>query len=115
LVSAIAWIRHRVSICNFIADDKLYRFGVKLDDRRIIEEWLVHVVGGREKTLYASVTDSYGKVTIEAPGLGSLEKPRTLATVGGPQNQSFLATVSATLDSSDIGHRRPVAWNSQLV
>jgi hypothetical protein len=87
-----------------VAKDKLYRFGFKADDQRIVEEWLVHVVGGREKTIYERITDSQGKVTIEAPGLAaSGDKLSALATVGGPQNQSFLATVHLTLNASDTG------------
>ncbi|HUQ92031.1 MAG TPA: ATP-binding protein, partial [Bryobacteraceae bacterium] len=89
---------------QFIAEEKLYRFGCKIDDRRIIEEWLVQVVGGREKAIYERITDSNGRVTVDAEGLKSSgEKLRALATVGGPQNQSFLATVRATLDPSEIG------------
>jgi len=88
---------------QFIADNKLYRFCMKVDDRRIVEESLAHVLGGREKTLYERITDGGGKVTVDAPGLRSLEKLHALATVGGPQNQSFLATIGATLDTSDIG------------
>jgi AAA15 family ATPase/GTPase len=89
---------------QFISKNKLYRFGFKLDDQRIIEEWLVHVVGGRERTLYERTTDDHGRVTIEAPGLESEgEKLKALVTVGGPQNQSFLATIYATLDGSELG------------
>ena len=87
---------------QFIAGNKLYRFGFKLDDQRIIEEWLVRVKGGNEAPVYERVSDENGKVTIEAKGLKG-KKLQALATVGGPQNQSFLATIQATLDSSDFG------------
>jgi AAA15 family ATPase/GTPase len=87
---------------QFVAEDKLYRFGFKVNDHRIIEEWLVRVDGGREKTLYERVTDESGKVTIELQDdKNAGEKLRALATVGGPQNQSFLATISVLLDSAD--------------
>ena len=98
---------------QFIVKDKLYRFGFKVDDQRITEEWLVRVVGGREKTVYERVTDGAGKVTIEAPGFAAVgEKLNALATVGGPQNQSFLATVHLTLNTSDIGEElgEILAW-----
>ncbi len=90
---------------QFIAEGKLFRCGVKLDDDRILEEWLVQVIGGREKALYERTTDASGEVVIE---IGEWlkhadEKLRALAKVGGPQNQSFLATVRATLESSHIG------------
>ena len=89
---------------HFIAKSKLYRFGFKVDDQRITEEWLSQVVGTREKIIYERTTDVNGKVTIEAQGLkGGRDKLDALAKVGGPQNQSFLATVHVTLDSSDLG------------
>jgi hypothetical protein len=89
---------------QFIAGDKLYRFGFKVDDERITEEWLFQVVGNRQRRLYERTTDENGKVAVEAVGLKDAgEKVRALATVGGPQNQSFLATVNATLAASDSG------------
>jgi AAA15 family ATPase/GTPase len=90
---------------RFVADDRLYRFGLKVDDQRITEEWLVWVDGGRERVIYERTTDPTGKVNIEAEGLKAAgEKLAALATVGGPQNQTFLATVRATLNSSDCGN-----------
>ena len=89
---------------RFVAGDKLYRFGFKVDNQCITEEWLVWVDGGREREIYERITDSTGKVTIEAKGLKAAgEKLAALATVGGPQNQTFLATVRANLNPSDSG------------
>jgi hypothetical protein len=89
---------------QFVAADKLYRFGFKVNDHRITEEWLVRVDGGREKALYERITDESGRVTIELQdGKNAGEKLQALATVGGPQNQSFLATISVLLNSSDYG------------
>ena len=89
---------------QFMARGKLYRFGLKMNDQRIMEEWLSEVDGGREKTLYERITDDQGKVTIDAQGIkNSGDKLRALATVGGPQNQSFLATICVTLESPDYG------------
>lgn len=90
---------------QFIGDGKLYRFGFKLDDDRILEEWLVQVIGGREKALYERTTDARGEVSIEiGEGLReSDERLRALAKVGGPPNQSFLATAQATLAAPHIG------------
>lgn len=89
---------------QFIAGEKLYRFGFKVDDHRILEEWLVWIDGGKEKELYERITDSNGKVVIEAKKLKSSgEKLKALATIGGPQNQTFLATIRATLEPSDYG------------
>jgi uncharacterized protein len=89
---------------QFMVKDKLYRFGFRVNDERIIEEWLVQVIGGREKPLYERVTDETGKVTIDIQGFKNAgEKLKALGTVGGPQNQSFLATVCATLEKPDRG------------
>lgn len=89
---------------QFIANNKLYRFGFKADDVRITEEWLVEVIGNQERIIYERITDSSGKVEIEAKELKAIgKKLAALATIGGPQNQSFLATINITLDSSDIG------------
>lgn len=89
---------------QFIAADRLYRFGFKADDFRITEEWLAEVINGREKTLYERMTSADGQVTVSAPGLkGTGEKLSALAKVGGPQNQSFLATVNLTLNRADYG------------
>ena len=87
---------------QFIAGDTLYRYGLTLDDDRIIEEWLLKVDGGREKTIYERKTDAEGAVTVHLKGLkGAGEKLRALATVGGPKEQSFLATIQATLHRNE--------------
>ncbi|MGE0917727.1 AAA family ATPase [Trichlorobacter lovleyi] len=88
----------------FLVNDKLYRFGFKIDDHRIVEEWLVQIDGKREKELYERVTSADDKVTIETKGLKKAgSKLTALATVGGPPNQTFLATVRAMLSTSDYG------------
>ena len=90
-------------LCFFV-DEKLYRFGIKVDDHRITEEWLVQVYGNREKILYERITNLNDKVTIETKGLKKAGvKLAALATVGGPPNQTFLATVRAMLPNSDYG------------
>lgn len=87
---------------QFVADSKLYRYGVKIDDHKIIQEWLYEVVGLKQKNIYERITDEKGNVLIES-GKAIFKKGKlgALVTVGGPQNQSFLATIQATLDSSD--------------
>lgn len=89
---------------QFTTGDKLYRFGFKANDKRIIEEWLVQIIGKKEKILYERITDDNGNVIIEAPNLKNTgKKLAALTTVGGPQNQSFLATIYATLEPSEFG------------
>jgi hypothetical protein len=98
---------------QFIAAETLYHFGFSVDDERVTEEWLAYSAGGREKTLYERTTDANGKVAIEAPGLKSAgPKLEAMVTVGGPPNQSFLATVRATLDREELGEHisNVLAW-----
>jgi len=87
---------------QFIVQGKLYRFGFRVDDQRITEEWLAQVIGEREVTIYERLTDDDGKVTIDPQGIKG-EKLSALAKVGGPPNQSFLATINVTLNAPDLG------------
>ena len=88
---------------QFIVSERLYRFGFKVDDQRITEEWLLQIIGGRDKVLYERITDGNGKVSIDAQGLKDAgDKIKALAMVGGLENQSFLSTINHTLDSRDI-------------
>lgn len=88
---------------QFVANDRLYRYGMIVNDVTVVEEWLVEVVGKKEKSIYERVTDADGGVSVEGPGLkdGS-KKLHALMTVGGPKEQSFLATIRATLEKSDF-------------
>jgi len=96
---------------QFIAQGKCYRFGCAVTDQQIIEEWLVQVIGEQEKTVYERITDENGKVTIEA-AQNTSHKLAALVTVGGPPNQTFLATIRATLDEADYGEEiaAVLAW-----
>src|SRR5580698_8061119 len=59
---------------QFIVDEQLYRFGCKLDNDRVAEEWLVKCVGGREKMLYERVTTESGEVRIESAVFKSISE-----------------------------------------
>ncbi|MFY9659340.1 MAG: ATP-binding protein [Terriglobales bacterium] len=87
---------------QFIANNRLYRFWLSMNDERVTEEWLAQVDGSKERMLYERTTDLNGKVKIDVEGRSRGEKLRALATVGGPQNQSFLATIRATLNVADL-------------
>ncbi|MGN2249542.1 ATP/GTP-binding protein [Frateuria sp. GZRe14] len=89
---------------RFVASGSRYRFGCKVDDHRVLEEWLVKEIGGREIVLYERATDKSGAVLIEARALRKVsDKLDALITVGGPDNQSFLATIGANLQPADVG------------
>ncbi|MFZ4859174.1 MAG: AAA family ATPase [Desulfuromonadaceae bacterium] len=89
---------------QFIVGDKLYRYGFRTDDHRIAEEWLLHINGTKEKVVFERITTVAGEVTIEGKGLKSAgKKIEALATIGGPPNQTFLATIRATLAATDYG------------
>lgn len=91
---------------HFLAYGNQYRYGVTLDDSRVIEEWLARVDRGSEIHIFERSTSREGKVQVNlaeplAEDGGSAFKMQALATVGGLQNQTFIATVFATLEVED--------------
>jgi len=92
---------------QFIVANKLYRFGFKVNDQQVIEEWLVRMSGGRETILYERAINADGKVVVEAPGLkdvGAIFNAIVKAGgFGGTYNQSFLATVTSVMEKEDYG------------
>lgn len=98
---------------QFIANGKLYQYGVVVSDVQIVEEWLLEIRGKKEVVIYERLTSSDGTVDISAPDLiRDSEKVAALVKIGGPQNQTFLSTVHANLNSSDIGDdlKSVLAW-----
>jgi uncharacterized protein len=87
---------------QFIANGKLYRFGFTVNDHRITQEWLLQVGRTTEKAIYERVTSASGEVKIELGNKRSNAKLKALATVGGLENQLFLATINGTLGASQI-------------
>jgi hypothetical protein len=51
-------------ICN--SSPKASSTDCAVTDKHVIEEWLVQVIGGQEKTVYERITDKNGKVKNEA-------------------------------------------------
>lgn len=88
---------------QFIAQDNLYRLTCAVTDKHIIEESLVLIIGQQEKVLYERITNEDGKVIIETGDNNVSDRFAALATVGGPHNQTFLATIRANLDEDDYG------------
>ena len=87
---------------RFLTQGRIFEFGVKLNDQYILEEWLIELEGNRERPIYERVTTFEGEVTIEGKGLEG-DKLIALAQVAGPPEQSFLATIRATLNQEDYG------------
>ncbi|MFH1463506.1 MAG: AAA family ATPase [Pseudomonadota bacterium] len=83
---------------QFSACGNIYRFGFKVDDEHVVEEWLIRVEGGRERVIFERATDPAGRVEVEYRGS---EKMEALAKVGGLGHQTFLSTVRATLGEED--------------
>jgi AAA15 family ATPase/GTPase len=88
---------------QFIAGEKLYRFGAVIDDSKIIEEWLVRVSGKKETLIYERITDDTGSVSVKINAARPSKKLSAAATVGGRPNMLFLATINELLESKDIG------------
>jgi uncharacterized protein len=88
---------------QFTVSGALYRFGFKVDDRTVVEEWIVQVDGGREKIVYERKTCNSTVIVEMGDNKAFGERLRALAKVGGPENQLFLATVNTTLKPVDIG------------
>jgi uncharacterized protein len=86
---------------QFIANRKVYRYVIKVDDRQVVEEWLGEGADNREKAIFQRGQDRdvvLGSQVREYPRLAAL------ATVGAPPTQSFLGTVDAAdLETDDIG------------
>jgi len=86
---------------QFIANGKVYRYVIRVDDRQVVEEWLGEDADNREKPLFQR-----GQERDVVLGSQVREYPRlaALATVGAPPTQSFLSTVgAAALPAGDLG------------
>ncbi len=89
---------------QFVVEEKVYRFGCELDDDRILKEWLAEVKGEKLVSIYERISQADGEVIVElGTGFRASPKLKALATVGGAQNVSFLATIRANLKAEDCG------------
>lgn len=95
---------------QFQENGRVYAFGVKVDDRVVLEEWLSIVRHGREISVYERVTREDDEVEIEAGEVlkdektwGLHDKVTALVKVGALPNQLFLSTVLNTLKPRDQG------------
>ncbi len=95
---------------QFIADGKLFRYGFTVNDRQISEEWLARIVGSKERTLYERTTSAENVVVVAKSALKPTMKLKALCSIGGPANQTFLATARATLKKDDLGPDLLSVW-----
>lgn len=90
---------------QFVADGHVYRYGITCTDDTVVSEWFAKVIGGRQQTLFTrQVSSETGEVEVTlSRSLKASDKLRALKKVGGPRNQSFLATCRANLSLQDLG------------
>ncbi len=87
---------------QFVAEQQLYRYLCKFDDHYIVEEALLKITGEDEEALFERITSKEGSVRIEVAPTQTA-KVQALAAIGGPANQTFLATINTMLEMNDIG------------
>ena len=88
---------------QFIAGGRLLRFGLVVDDERVAEEWLIEVVGGREREVYERVSSVEGKTEVQGKGLAECgPKVELMAKLGGKQHHTFLASVKSLVEATEI-------------
>lgn len=90
---------------QFIAGSQRYRYGFKVNDSKVLEEWFIKV-GRKNVVLFERITSQGDEVIVEVKKSKSIaekeKKLLALATVGGPSNQLFLSTVNANLKNKDL-------------
>jgi AAA15 family ATPase/GTPase len=100
-------VRTKPSVLDlqFIANGKLYRYGIKVDAEHVREEWLIQVRGSRENVIFERALNENGDVVVEFGSVGRpSEKLTSLAGAGGRGNHTFLAFAFASLEKSrDLG------------
>ncbi len=86
---------------QFIANGKVYRYVIRVDDRQVLEEWLSEDADSRERAIFQRGQE---REVVLGSQVGEYPRLAALATVGAPPTQSFLSTVVASaLPAGDIG------------
>lgn len=86
---------------QFIAEERLYRYIIKLDDKQVTEEWLGETVHGRERMIFKRGQD---RDVVLGEHMKAHPRLVALATVGSAPNQSFLRTIGmSALGLPDVG------------
>lgn len=105
---------------QFIAGSQVYRYGFKVDDSKVLEEWFIKV-GRRDSIVFERITSENDDVVVQIKKTKSItektKKIEALATVGGPSNQLFLSTVNANLKKSDLDkdYSAAIDWFSKTL
>lgn len=87
---------------QFVAEQQMYRYICKFDDHYILEEALLKISGDSEEPIFERVTSEQGSVRIEV-NPQQVAKVLAMAAIGGPANQTFLATIIAMLEVNELG------------
>jgi AAA15 family ATPase/GTPase len=86
---------------QFIANGKVYRYVIRVDDRQVVDEWLGEDADSRERALFQRGRE---RDVVLGSQVREYQRLAALATVGAPPTQSFLSTVAAAaLPTDDIG------------
>ena len=88
---------------QFMANGRLFRFGLAFDERQIIDEFLIQGTGENEVILFERSVDSNGLAKVNIPEIPELtdEKLVFLAKVGVLPKRTFLGTVYQNIGPFD--------------
>jgi AAA15 family ATPase/GTPase len=88
---------------QFLAYEKLYRYVLKLDDTRVVEEWLAEGRGSKDHIVFERISDADGKVSVELAADIPPDSPLFhLSKIGGPASQTFLAAAKSNFEESEL-------------
>lgn len=87
---------------QYLADGRLYRYQLSLNDEEVTQESLAEVINCRERTVFERTTDD-GIVDVRVEAADASPKLKALATVGGPAKRAFAQTIWGNLDQREFG------------
>lgn len=104
---------------QFVANEKLYRYGCRIDDLHVLDEWLLDLSRARKRLLFERTTDPDGSVRVVlGPGTRNDSKLQAMVQIGGRRNQTFLSGIESALEPDDqVSEIRNVLqwWDTGLV
>lgn len=106
---------------QFLTQEKVFRYGVCCDSKRVHEEWLDVYEDKNERNLFSRRSDDDGSVVVQlgptGKARGHTQKMKALAEVGSRPNQLFLTEI-VNLDDPDAQgplFHRAVKWFSSTL